>query len=167
MCFAPLAAIGMVVSMGQSMVSYMAAQQDYANKAQAWRQNYTAALVAGRHEQDQLTTRAIQENEAAAAKMHLQQVDEAKKVAEAQVSAAAGGVSGVSVANIVNDLKRSSAYNRVIIDANAKMTAAQIRQDQIASVDRIKSRINSMERPTAPNPLGFVLGAVGSALKYA
>ena len=163
MC-APLAIAGAAVSMAQAGVSFMAQQADYQNKAEAWRENYRSSLEAGRGEQRSIQLRAAQEAEAASQKMYVSHLEQAQKVAEAQVSAAEGGVSGLSVDNIVGDLKRSAALNRTTIATNAKMTALQLTEEMKASDVRTKNRINSMERPTAPSPAGLVLNLAGAAI---
>lgn len=157
--------IGVGISLLQGMASYSAAKQDYRAQSQAWRQNYVNALAAGRDEQNQLLLRTMQEEDAKNQKLAVQNIEEAQRKAEAEVSATEGGVSGLSIANVLQDIGRRAAFNRQTEERNFDMTAAQLEQEMRAVNTRIEGRINSVTRPTKPNALGFFLPALGAGLK--
>lgn len=160
-------AAGLIAAVGSQVVGFMAQQQDFENKKAAWEQNYTNSLAAGREEQQAITNRAIEEQEANAQKMHLSLLEEGEKKAEAQVSAAEAGVAGISVQSIITDLGRKASYNRVTLDRNYKITAAQLTREMEGTNTRTLNRINSVERPTPPNPLGLAFGILGAGAQYA
>lgn len=158
-------AIGAVVSVLQSVVSFAAAQEDYNNRAEQWRQNYTNALASGRDEQRQLQVRMVQEQEAHAQKQQLTNIEGAEIAAEAEVSAASAGVSGVSLNNILLGINRKIGMKRHADATNHRNTILQLGEQMKATNTNIENRINAVQRPTAPNPLGYALQGVGGALK--
>jgi hypothetical protein len=157
--------LGLAVGILQSVVQFQAAQQDYEAQSQQWRQNYTNSLAAARDEQLALTQRQLQEEEATSEQIHLMGIEGAEKVAEARVAAGAAGVSGISVGNIIADIRGRTAGNQVTAQRNWRMTAQQLQLEQNATVTRAENRINSVTRPTAPNPLSLVVGIAGAGVR--
>jgi hypothetical protein len=157
--------VGVGLALVQGMVGHQAAMQDYNAQSQAWRQNYVNALAAGRDEQNQLLLRSMQEEDAKNQKVEVLNIEEAQRRAEAEVSAAEGGVSGISISNVLQDIGRRAAFNRQTEERNFEMTAAQLTQEMNATNTRIMGRINSVQRPVKPNALGFLLPAIGAGLR--
>lgn len=166
MC-APVAALGAVVGIMGSVASFAAKQQDYDAKAAAWRQNVVNAQAAARDDQTQLLQRNLQEQDKNIQDKHISYIEGAKKAAMAQASAAAGGVTGISVDNIVADIQGKSALNRTYADMNYKYKAAQIQTQLTGTVTTMQSRIDSMPRPISPSPLEMIVGIAGSGVKLA
>lgn len=155
----------MAVGVASAVAQYSAAQSDYQARSEQWRSNVVNSWAAARDEQKQLLSRELQEQEAYAQKSHLSLVDQAEKQATAEVSAAGAGVSGISVGNLVADIGRKAATNRVTAERNWMNTAQQLRQEQDATVTRATNRINSVSVPTSPSATGLLTGIGGSAVK--
>lgn len=157
-------AIGVAVSLAQAAVSFAAADEDYQNKAQQWRQNYTNSLAAGRDDQRQLGLRMIQEQEATSQKTTANRVEGAEVSSEAEVSIGGAGLSGISLGNIMVGINRKIAAKQAADRTNHENTIAQLKAQNDATVNQIESRINSVQRPVAPNPLGYALQGIGGAI---
>jgi len=153
----------MAVGLAGSVVQHQAAGADYEARSEQWRQNTVNSWAAAREEQGQLLQRELQEQDANAQRQHLSLIEQAEKQSEAEVSAASSGVSGISVDNLVADLGRKAATNRMVSQRNWEMTAEQLRQEKEATVTRSSNRINSVSRPTSPSGAGLIAGA-GNAL---
>lgn len=158
--------VGLAVGALQAVVSYQAQQADYQAQREQYRANYQNALAASRDEQQSLTLRAVQEGDATAEKMHLENIEEAKNLGAAHVAAAGSGVSGLSVDAILRDVSSVAAQNRQTEQLNYENTIAQIEQEQKATNTRAISRINSVPNPTKPSPFGAILGVAGAGAKY-
>lgn len=165
MCFDPLTTAGVGMAMAQSVVSFSAASQDYSARSEMWQKNYTNSLAAGRDDQRQLSLRMIQEDEAHSQKQHLNSLEAAETKAEAEASGAAAGVAGISLDNIMVDIGRQDAAKRNADKTNYQNKAQQLTTEMNATNTTIENRINSVQRPTAPNPIGYVLRGVGGALR--
>ena len=162
-----IAALGVITSVLSSVVSFMAAQEEYEQRAEQWRQNYTNALASGRDEQNQIQLRMAQEEEGYLQKNQLARIEGAEIAAEAEVSAGAAGVGGISLANILTGINRKIGMKIGADKQNYLNTVAQLGQEMKATNTNIENRINSVQRPTAPNPLGYMLQGIGGALKSA
>jgi hypothetical protein len=159
-------AIGQVAVAGmQAQVTHKAKQIEYASKSAAWQQNVVNAEAASRDEQRQIITRQLQEQSKFVQKRHLSYMEEAQKSATAEVSAAAGGVGGISVDNLIGDIISKSSMNRGYMEENYKWVVADTTEQLHATDTRMKSRIASVERPTQPaDTRGIeILGAAISA----
>lgn len=162
MC-APILGVGL--SILQAGFGFAAAQQDYAAQSAAWKQNVINSLSAMENEQKQLTIRQIQEEKAKDQKLVVMNIEQAQKQAAAEVSAGEAGVGGISLDNVLADIGRRAAFNRQTEEQNYKMTAAQLTEEMKATTIRAENRINSVQRPSSPNPLGFILQAAGSGIR--
>lgn len=150
MCFDPTIIIGIVSSVAS-----------YAGQMQQAKANEKNALTAFRNDQDALTLRQLQEQEATTQKNQATDIEQAQKVSEAKLSAATGNVSGISVANIVGDIVRRGEVNKTTQKRNAQMTVAQLQREKIASRAQAQSRINAVPRPSA---LSLIAGIAGAGL---
>lgn len=165
MCGPLLAIASFAASAVGKIVEFGAAQADYDAKAEAWKQNYLNALAGARDEQKAITLRQTQEEAAAGQKVELADMDEAQHKAAVEVSAAEGGVSGVSVDNLVREQGAAAAFNRASITENLKMKTAQLQSEKDATNTTALNRINSMQRPTAPSGAALAVGIIGSGVK--
>lgn len=156
---------GAIVSGLSSVAGFAADQADYQAKAQQWRQNYTNALAAGVDDQKQLFVRETQESEQLVQKEGLQEVERAKAVAEAEVSAASGNITGLSVSNIMTGLNRQALVNTEAMKTNHQNIVLQLQKEKEGTNTEILNRINSVQRPVAPSPLGAIASGIGGVLK--
>jgi hypothetical protein len=164
MCAPGISAIaGIGMGILQASASYGASQADYQAKMQAWRQNLTNSEAAARDEQRQILTHQMQEQDKTVQTDHISFLQQAQKQSSVEVSAAQGGVSGLSVDNLLSDIAVKSALNRTYADENYKFVAADIQEKLHASDTRLQSRINSVQAPVEPSPLSFIAG-VGSSV---
>ncbi|UIY29183.1 hypothetical protein LZK73_21865 [Neorhizobium galegae] len=151
-----------VVAVATSVVSFMAAQDDYENRAAQWKQNYVNALASGREEQQQLQVRMTQEQAGHAQQQQMTEIEGAEIASEAEVSAASAGLSGISLNNILTGINRKIGQKQAAEETNHLNTVAQIGQQLKATNTNIENRINSVAKPVAPNPLGYALqGSAG------
>lgn len=138
-----------------STVANYSAQQQEAEATKA------AAEQAFQNEQSQINLRQMQEQDALRQKQQAQNIEEAEVKASAQVSAAEGGIAGVSVDNILSDVSRRAARNREVEATNTKNIITQLQAEKKASGSRAQSRINSAPKPS---PLSLVAGIGGAAI---
>lgn len=153
-----------IVAIASSVVSFMSAQADYEARSEQWKQNYVNALASGRDEQKQLNIRMVQEGEAKAQRDQLNTLEGAELSAEAEVSASSAGVSGISLNSILSGINRKIGMKQAADETNYQYTVAQLGSELKATNTNIQNRINSVQRPTSPNPLGFALQGIGGAL---
>jgi|UPI0005643216 hypothetical protein len=161
MCFEVAMA---AVSVAQSAVSFAAAGDEYNQRAQQWQDNRRNALAAGRDEQKALSIRMVQEQDAFAQKRHMDAIEEAEASASAEASGAAAGVSGLSLDNILTGIGREAGQKALADKTNYENTVLQLSEEQKSTDTNIKNRINSVQVPTKPNPLGYVLQGIGGGL---
>lgn len=159
--------IGLAVGIAQSVASFSAQQADYQAKSAAWTQNVINSQAAARDEQRQLQIRGMQEQEATAQKVKENSLEMAEKRSAAEVAAISAGSSGLSLDNLLADLSAQGFRNKTVLETNQKMKVAQLTEELKGSVTKMQNRINSMERPTAPSPLGLIAGIAGAGAKYA
>lgn len=138
------AASGVIGSVTTYMGQSQMAKENKANAEQAWRDD-----------QQQLTRREMQEEEALVQKQQSINLEEAEVLATAKVGAVSAGAAGISVDNILADVSRRAARNRVTEKTNTKNTIMQIQMEKKASGTRAQGRINSMP---PPSPLSLVAG---------
>lgn len=147
-----------------AIAGYNAKVEDFNAREAAWKENYVSALASGRDEENQLTTKAVQEQSATVQKMGVYTTEGAVKAAAVETSAAGAGVGGNSVDDVIRDIQAGAARNRYASQENAHFMAAQIAAEQKGVEAQIKNRINSVQRPTAPNPGEAILGVAGAML---
>lgn len=139
-------------------IQAIASFQGQKQQASAVRQ---AAIADYERKSTEINRRQMQEDDAAAQKDGLQSLEEAQRGADAEVSAAAGGVAGVSLDNILSDVSRTGARNRETIRQNSDATAQQLQLEKKGAKAEAQSRINSAP---APSTLSLVAGLGSAAL---
>lgn len=149
----------------QAGVQQQAANQDFAMKSMQWRQNVTDAWASARDQQGQLLMRELQDQNATTTKIHLQQIDAAQKTSLVRVSAAYGGVSGISVDNIANDVIRRSDMNIQTDRENFLYSTQQLETQKRATVTQAQGRIDSLAIPQPPNPASFGVNVLASGVR--
>ncbi len=153
MC-SPLA-IGLIsgVTSGmQAIAQYSAQKEEYAN-------NKASSEQAWRDQQDQITQRTLQEQDALHQKEAKLNIEQAQAEAETAVSGAASGVQGISMDNLLQDVTRRASSNRETEKTNTDMIIGQLRLQRKGVNSEAVSRINSVSKPSA---LGL-LASLGSA----
>lgn len=153
------------IALATSVVSFAAAQDDYNARAEQWKQNYVNALASGRDEQRQLQVRMVQEQAGHSQQQQMTEIEGAEVRAEAEVSAANSGLSGISLNNILTGINRKIGQKQAAEETNHFNTVAQLSESLKATNTSISNRINSVSRPVSPNPLGYALQGIGGALK--
>lgn len=160
----PLQVIGAGVALASSFAQMGADQEDYNNKVAQKNQNSINALAAGVEDQKKIALRMTQEQDAYYQKTHETRVQEAEATARAEVSAAEGGVGGLSLGNILLGIQRDANRNLSASRTNYENTVVQLQAENQATNSTIKNQINSVATPTKPNHLGTILGGIGGAL---
>jgi hypothetical protein len=138
-----------------SAISQYSAQKQEAN------QNAKSSVEAWKDTQAQITQRRLQEQDALRQKQRAQNLEEAEAKADVAVSAAASGVSGISVDNLMADVSRRASYNRQIEEENTLNIMQQLRQQSKSTNSQAKSRINSV---SAPSPLSLITNIASSGI---
>lgn len=156
MCFDPVTAsvLSFAVGAAQSVAQYQAASQESKAAQQA-------ATASYENDQHQLSLRQMQEQDATAQKASITNIEEAQKVADVQVSASGANLSGISVDNLIADVRRQGARNRDTQQQNLKNSLVQLQAEKRGSRVTNQGRINSVPRPSA---LSLVAGIAGAGL---
>ena len=160
----PLQAVQAVIAVGSAVMEMQAQQADYDNKMAQKRQNTVNALNAGVEDQKKLNLRMTQEQDAFYQRTHETRVEAAETAAQAEVSAAEGGIGGLSIDNILLGINRDANRNLSATQTNYQNTVLQLQAENEATNTTIQNNINSVATPTAPNPVGTILGGIGGAL---
>lgn len=161
-----LAVAGLAMSAASVGTGYIAKQADYAAKTTAYNQNVVNSKIAAADEQRQILIRTVQEGAKTDQSKQLYYMEGAQKVAKAEVSAAAGGVSGVSVDNLVNDLEGKAALNRTYADENYRMIAQNMQEKLTGTITTQKARVASMPVPQEPSGLAALIGLGEAGVKF-
>lgn len=156
MCFDPVTAAVLSFAVGatQSVAQYAAASQE-ASAVQK------AATADNENQQRQITLRQMQEEDALHQKQQVENLQEAQRASAVALSAASSGVAGISVDNLIADVNRNAARNRMTAFENTRMTVQQLQQERKAAAAQAEGRINAAPKPSA---LSLVAGIGGAAL---
>lgn len=146
-------------------VTQYASAKNQANQQKAMQiTNAGNAVQDWRNQQDMLTQRKLQEQNALGQKLTQQNLSEAQANAEVQTSAAASGVSGNSVDNLMADVTRKASANRQTESTNTDMILQQLSMQGKSINSQSLSRINSVPNATQPSPLSLVAGIAGAGV---
>lgn len=160
-----IALASLAIGAATSATSASAANADYAAKSASWQQNVVNSEAAGRDEQKQIIGNQLADQAKTDQQLQVSQLSQAEKSAQYGVQAAEGGVSGVSVDNVLNDIAGKSEVNRTYADENYKFVVADTQEHLTSSTDQTQSRINQDTIPQSPSPLTPILGIAGAGLK--
>lgn len=144
--------VSFAVQGAQAIAQYSAQKEEYKN-------NKAAAEQAWRDQQDQITQRTLQEQDALRQKQANLNIQQAQAEAETAVSGAAAGVQGISMDNLLSDVTRRASANKQTEETNTDMILSQLRLQRKGVNSEAVSRINSVAKPSA---LGLIAG-LGSA----
>lgn len=161
---AALAIAGIGMAGIQAGVAFQAKQADYNAKAAAWEQNVVNSEAGARDAYRQIIQQQLVEAGKDVQQRHVSFVTQAQKQSSAAVSAVEGGVSGISVDNILQDIAGKSAQNRTTADFNYRAVVADTTNKLSSETDQEMSHINSVPRPISPDPISIPLAMGGAAI---
>jgi hypothetical protein len=165
MCPPVIALATIAISAASAYAGYQAQQQQFQAQKEQKAANDTNALAAARDDQNRLTLRSIQEQQAYTQKAHNQNIELAENTANVEVSAAGSNVAGISVGNLVSDARRRAGNNLTTLETNYQNTAAQLQAEAQGTVTKANTRIAAVAQPTEPSPTGAILGFAGDVMK--
>jgi hypothetical protein len=148
----------------QGAIGAVGSVATFVGQQQQSKETERAAKEAWRIDQNLITQRQMQEEDALRQKQEAQNIEEAEVKASAQVGAIAGGISGISVDNILADVGRQASRNREVEAQNYRNIAQQLTTQRTKVSADAQSRINSAPRPS---PLSLVAGIAGNVLEGA
>lgn len=162
MCTLMMAMTGLGIA--QSVAGYSAANAQYKSGMEVYRQNAENAAQSTARTYSNINIKAQQEGQAAAQSQQQGEIDKAKAVASAEVAAAAGGVSGLSVDAVLRDIYAQAGRNEATADANLRMSRGYLQGELKSAEISGQSQINSMPIPEKPSAVPYLLNAFSSGL---
>lgn len=163
MCDPVSLAVGsFMVSAGSSVAQFGAAKQQADAQNDYYNANKANADRAAVYEYNQNTLRKSQEEDAAGMKSFDNMLDTQAKAAHAEVAAGEGGVSGLSVDSLINDIFGAGGRTNDRIKQNQEMTLAQLNAEDLSIDARHSERVNSVRRGVQPSGLALALN-IGTA----
>lgn len=168
MCFPGAGALGTLgLGIASSMANFGASQASYAAQDARYEQNYTDALALNREQENALTTRQMQENQAFSQQDHMALVEGAQKKAQATVSAATGGVAGPVLTSVINGIGQQINDKQTTLETNWQNTVSQIQSQKIANVTEEQMHISDVQPPASPSIVPSLLNIGTSGAKAA
>lgn len=157
--------LGVAVGIMSAVAQYSAASSQAAAQEATYQANKRNAEVAMQVNYAQLGLRQIQEGEKMTAESQKAAIDVAKAKARFRTQAAEGGVSGLSVENVVADIGRQAAIEDEGRKYNYVSTISQLQKEKEAKQAEAHGRILSVPRGQKPSPLTLVAGIGSSIVK--
>lgn len=155
---------GVVLSIAQAGVGYMAAQAQYEQQAEEKRQNDINAARATEQQYRNLNIRAQQEALAAHQQGQEANIEAARAVATTKAAAAEGNVGGLAVSHVLQDLYSQKGRHDAALDTNIRMSRAYIQGEKKAAEAGGQNQINSMPVPEKPSFAPYLLQAFSGGL---
>lgn len=158
----PISLLSFGLSAAGSVVGFMGQSNQADAQTQEYNQNKAAAERAFADTTGAINTQQEQQQDAAA--LQIQQNDLKTRAAEAtaRAGAAAGGIQGISVEEVMGDYAGQESRANAAINQQTKWDVAQGQNEKVAAGDQMASRANSMTPGVQPSPLGAILG-IGQA----
>lgn len=162
-----LAVAGFATSAIGGGVGFLGQQSQQKAQEAEYKQNTLNAQQAYADSSKAISTQQIQLQDAAS--QQRQQADLAARAGEATATAgaAAGGVQGVSVNELVGAYGMKDAMTKSAIDTQLNWSTAEGQQQKIAAGDQQVGRENSMTPGVPPSPIGALLGIASSGINAA
>lgn len=160
--------IGMIASIGQAAVGFMAASKQAKDQNAFHEQNRLNAIAAANDRYASIGNKLNQEREAASQELQEKQIAALKTRATAAVSAGESGVTGLSVEALEGDLLAQQGRQTQAIQTNWEIKHAHAEDEMDATYHNTIGRIDSVRKASAPSPLGYIfqgLGGIASAMK--
>jgi hypothetical protein len=165
MCTGFLPVLSLAASVGQGIMGYMGEQAQYEADKVTYKTNLDNAIKSSNDRYESINNRVVQENATATQQMEEASIEGLKARASARTAAAEGGVSGVSVNSIVNDMFSREAT----FAANTKTNFDYSRNYWIgegkAARAQGQNQINAVPKPRKPSFLPTAVSMFGSAVK--
>ena len=161
-----LAAASFTLASVSAVAQYQQGKAVAKAQTAAYNRNIVNAFASARNEQRQITLREIQEAENTAFKNKMSQLDEAEAKAETIAQASAANVAGPSIDILVEDLGNRSALIRETNRREYAGIALQLREEQTATIDRAKARVEQMSPGVSPSPLVPILQIAQAGVSY-
>lgn len=145
-------------------VGFLGQQQQQKAQEQEYKQNTLNAQQAFADSSQAISTNQMQVQDAAS--QQNQQTDLATRAAQAtaMAGAAAGGVQGVSVNELVGSYNAKDALAKTAINTQANWQVAQGQAEKTAAGDQQVGRENSMSPGVPPSPISAGLGIISSGI---
>lgn len=141
----PVSLIGFGLSAAGSIMNYSAQQQAHSqSKRDAAINDYNARINFGYQQRD-LNTRQVQEQEAAAAKRFDAHLEAQRAKSTATVAAGEGGVTGLSVVQLLGDYDAKAGRYKDRVDQQLEGNIANIESQKKGSAANALDRINSVK----------------------
>lgn len=162
----PTLMLGMSLAMsaGQAVLGFQAANSQYKSQMDAYRQNAENSALAAADNYSALNIRAQQEGQAHSQAALQSEIEKSQAVASAEVAAAAGGVSGLSVDAVVRDIYAQAGRNETAADTNLRMSRDYLGAELKSTQRNAQNQINSMTLPEKPSAFPFLLQGFASGL---
>lgn len=163
-------ALGIIASIGQAAAGYAAANQQAKEQNAYAESNRRAAVAANNDKYASIQNNTLQHREAAAQELFEKRIAAMRAKATAAVAAGEGGVSGLSVAALEQDLGAQLGRQEAAIQTNYEIKKMGNYDEAVASYHNTIGRINSVRAAAKPSPVGFIfqaLGGVASGLSRA
>lgn len=157
-------ALGAVLSIAQAAVGFASAQQQADEQNAYYEQNRRAAVAAMTDRYASINNKNLQEREAASAELFEKRIAGLKAKSTAITSAGEAGVTGLSVANLMQDVDAQMGRQAQAIQTNFEIKRQHNADELVATHHNAISRINSVRQASGPNPLAFALQGIGGAL---
>jgi hypothetical protein len=165
MC-APAALLGLqlAVSAASGVIGFMGQQQAYGEQVTEYNQNAENARTAAINAWEADQTRANQEGAAATQKKFEANVQTAEAAATAETAAGEGGVSGISVGNLLGDFYAKKGRYNDSVDTNLGFTRNYLTAETKSQQAQYQGQINSVPIPTPPSFAASLVNIFGSGL---
>jgi len=166
MCdFIAIASMGLGIA--SSMMEYSAAKSQYAQQMAFNRRNAENAANQAATQYSNLNIKAQQEDLARHQSKFQTGIEAAQAKSTMEVAASQGGVSGLSVDQMLRDLYAQEGRNSAALDANHQMSRHYLEGEKKAAQLGSQGQINSLPIPEKPSFAPYLIKAFGSGLDAA
>ena len=156
--------IGAILSIAQAAVGFAAASQQAAAQNAAYEQNRLNAIAAANDKYASISRRAVQEKEAASQKLLEKRIQGVKQRAQGKQAAAEAGVTGLSVAALMQDFEAQALRGEAAIITNFENKQTYLADEMDATYHQTVARIYSVRPAAKPSPIGFILQGLGGIM---
>jgi len=160
--FITIASMGLGIA--SSMMEYGAAKSQYAANQEFAKRNAINAANQAETQYSNLNIRAQQEDLARHQSKFQTGIEAAQAASTMEVAASQGGVSGLSVDQMLRDLYAQEGRNSSALDANHQMSRHYLAGEKKAAQLGSQSQINSIPIPEKPSFAPYLINAFGSGL---
>lgn len=161
MC-APLPLLGFAASAASSGLGFMGQSAQAKAQEQEYQVNQNNAYKAFGQQAAQINTQQEQQQDQIATQKQNNDLQTRAAQAQAEAGAAAGGVQGISVNEILQGYTAQDARTNSALTQQGQWEQEEGQQQKMAAADQTVSRINSVAPGVAPSPIAPLL-QVGTA----